>query len=58
MVVCPNGEGSPFDCTPFCELCEGEGEVEGCRFCGSVEIWVSGYLGCKCQDCGRWDSEE
>lgn len=27
MVVCPNGEGSSFDCTPFCVLCEGEGEV-------------------------------
>lgn len=24
-VVCPNHEGG-FDCTPFCELCEGEQE--------------------------------
>lgn len=27
VVVCPNGDGSPFDCTPFCELCEGSGEI-------------------------------
>lgn len=27
-VVCPNGEGDPFSCTPFCALCEGEGEIE------------------------------
>lgn len=26
-VVCPNGEGDPFSCEPFCVLCEGSGEV-------------------------------
>ena len=36
MVVCPNGEGSPFDCTPFCELCEGSGEVEAGHMFGEV----------------------
>lgn len=27
MVECPN-HGGNFDCTPFCELCEGEQEYE------------------------------
>jgi hypothetical protein len=27
FVVCPNGEGDPFACEPFCELCEGSGQV-------------------------------
>lgn len=27
MKVCPNHEGN-FDCTPFCNLCEGEQEIE------------------------------
>jgi hypothetical protein len=27
LVVCPNGEGDPFACEPFCGLCEGVGEV-------------------------------
>jgi hypothetical protein len=27
MVECPNHEGA-FDCTPFCDLCAGEQEVE------------------------------
>lgn len=26
-VECPNHGGS-FDCTPFCELCEGEQEID------------------------------
>ncbi len=31
-IVCPNHEGG-FDCTPFCNLCEGEQE-----FCPSCEL--------------------
>lgn len=27
MIECPNHDGA-FDCTPFCELCEGEQEYE------------------------------
>jgi hypothetical protein len=27
VLVCPNHEGS-FDCTPFCEVCEGKQEYE------------------------------
>jgi hypothetical protein len=27
-MACPNHKGS-FDCTPFCELCQGEQEIEG-----------------------------
>ena len=27
LVDCPNHEGS-YDCTPFCELCAGEQELE------------------------------
>jgi hypothetical protein len=27
VITCPNHEGS-FDCTPFCELCEGNQEYE------------------------------
>ena len=27
VAICPNGEGSSFDCTPFCALCEGEGAI-------------------------------
>lgn len=27
MVECPN-HGGNFDCTPFCEICAGEQEVE------------------------------
>jgi hypothetical protein len=25
-----------------------------CRFCGSDEVWVSAYLGERCQACGEW----
>lgn len=34
IVVCPRHEGS-FDCTPFCDLCEGEQEYnpEQCSEC-------------------------
>jgi hypothetical protein len=28
MIECPNHEGN-FDCTPFCNLCEGEQEYNG-----------------------------
>ena len=33
LVVCPNGEGDPFACEPFCPLCEGKGEIMGCDVC-------------------------
>lgn len=48
MVVCPNGEGSPFDCSPFCALCEGEGEIESCESCRDF-----GLVSCVCgaKDC-------
>ena len=32
MIECPNHEGN-FDCTPFCNICEGEQEYNG-------EEWV------------------
>jgi hypothetical protein len=28
MIECPNHEGN-FDCTPFCNICEGEQEYDG-----------------------------
>lgn len=55
VVICPNGEGSPFDCESFCALCEGFGEY--CETCGGKPVG----LGCDednrrvivC-DCGQW----
>ena len=32
MIECPNHEGN-FDCTPFCNLCEGEQEFEDLDRC-------------------------
>lgn len=56
MVVCPNGEGDPFACEPFCALCEGSGEVEaGCdEYRREVVVCPCGVVGCKavlCLDC-------
>jgi len=50
-IICPNHEGA-YDCTPFCELCEGEQEytpastttaevVDPCVYCG--ESTAFGY---------------
>jgi len=33
--VCPKHNGA-FDCNPFCDFCEGEGEY--CRICNALEI--------------------
>ena len=32
-IVCPKHEGA-FDCTPFCDICEGEGE-----YCPTCHTW-------------------
>ena len=36
VIMCPNGEGSPFECHSFCSLCEGFGEY--CETCGGKPI--------------------
>jgi hypothetical protein len=32
LVDCPNHEGF-FDCTPFCDICEGEQEFDPRTYC-------------------------
>lgn len=36
MTPCPNHEGA-YDCTPFCELCEGEQEYVSSCSCGQID---------------------
>jgi len=56
--VCPNHEGG-FDCTPFCNICEGEQEylyteTRPCIYCGDAiehDIWFT-ELG-MCIDCSN-----
>lgn len=57
-IECPNHEGG-FDCTPFCNVCEGEQEYEytetrPCIYCGDPvdhDIWFE-ELG-MCVDCSN-----
>lgn len=58
MIECPNHEGG-FDCTPFCNVCEGNQEYEWtpfrmCIYCGDAiehDIWFE-ELG-MCVDCSH-----
>lgn len=58
QVECPNHEGG-FDCSPFCNVCEGNQEYEWtpfrmCIYCGDAiehDIWFT-ELG-MCVDCSN-----
>lgn len=64
-IVCPRHEGA-FDCTPFCDVCEGDQEYEytatrGCVYCATPvehDTWFE-ELG-MCLDCSNryWEHEE
>ena len=57
-IECPNHEGG-FDCSPFCNVCEGDQEYEWtpfrmCIYCGDAiehDIWFE-ELG-MCVDCSN-----
>ena len=57
-IACPNHEGA-FDCTPFCELCEGNQELikpetMSCVYCPEqveFDIWVEELR--MCVDCSH-----
>lgn len=65
IIECPKHEGS-FDCTPFCDVCEGnqEYEDEQCSepLPANIEIYratFGGHAVAKCKDCNftsvYWD---
>lgn len=72
MIECPNHGGS-FDCTPFCNLCQGEQEIDdflngdACADCGRTDHILATFdsedIG-RCADChsmarqGRYDSDD
>ena len=45
-IECPNHNGS-FDCTPFCELCSGEQEIES----EPTDCSCDAFYMFKCKDC-------
>ena len=51
---CPNGEGDPFACEPFCALCEGSGDF--CRVCvNDVHVFGVVCVGRFCSVCSVGD---
>lgn len=63
--TCPNHEGA-YDCTPFCELCQGEQEFNpeelvACIACkqAMIEKWVAVEELGFCLDCSHayWDQK-
>lgn len=65
MMVCPRHEGN-FDCTPFCNVCEGNQEYEysvyrNCRDCSALvghDTWFEEME--MCLDCSNkyWSEDE
>ena len=65
LIDCPRHEGA-YDCTPFCDVCEGEQQYEytvtrGCIYCGipvDHDIWFE-ELG-MCLDCSNayWSHDD
>jgi hypothetical protein len=65
MTPCPNHEGA-YDCTPFCDVCEGEQEylytaTRPCTGCGVAvghDVWFT-ELG-MCLDCSNayWSHDD